>query len=93
MKWVAVVRSVTGRARHHVGPVTRPDGGLTGKPPPSAARVEIEPDQTGTGNFFLIRFDENGEFAGDTWHRTLDEAKGQARFEFDLDDDDWTIME
>lgn len=32
--------------------------------------------------FLLYRYTQDGQFAGDTWHMTLDEAKDQADFEF-----------
>jgi hypothetical protein len=89
MKWYATVRSATGQVRHYVGPVARHDGTLGGALMPSAVRVEIEEDQTGTGNFFLLRYGPKDEFAGDTWHQTLDEAKGQAEFEFGILASDW----
>ena len=53
---------------------------------PTAIRVEIE--QEGDG-FFLFRYDSNGQFAGDTWHQSVDEAKSQAKFEYVLADSGW----
>lgn len=46
----------------------------------------IEERQDG---YFLIRCSGLGEFAGDTWHATFDEATDQAQFEFDTRQDDW----
>jgi hypothetical protein len=46
---------------------------------PKAAKLTIEESQSGV---FLYRFSEIGEFAGDTWHATVEEAKEQATFEF-----------
>jgi hypothetical protein len=37
-------------------------------------------DETLEG-WFLVGYSEVGEFAGDTWHQSADEAKSQARFE------------
>jgi hypothetical protein len=31
---------------------------------------------------FLLRFTPSGNVVGDTWHRTVEEAKEQASFEF-----------
>lgn len=42
-----------------------------------ALLIEIEPD-----GVFLFRLSANGEFAGDTWHQSIEEAKTQAEFEF-----------
>lgn len=35
-----------------------------------------------THGIALERYTSTGQFAGDTWHRTLDEAHSQADFEF-----------
>jgi hypothetical protein len=40
----------------------------------------IRPGQE--AGYLLYRYTREGEFAGDTWHLTLDEAKEQAEFEF-----------
>jgi hypothetical protein len=45
-----------------------------------AAVVVIEDDQDGV---FLYRYDAQANCVGDTWHQNLDEAKGQAQFEFE----------
>ena len=31
----------------------------------------------------LFRYTSSGEFAGDTWHESLDQAKDQAEFEYE----------
>jgi hypothetical protein len=46
---------------------------------PPAALIILEPNPGGAS---LIRYSEGGAFAGDTWHRTPDEAKEQVQFEF-----------
>lgn len=46
---------------------------------PATAMVIL--DQTDEG-FFLVRYSANGEFAGDTWHESVEDAKEQAEFEF-----------
>jgi len=56
---------------------------------PRAEFITIEPDPSG---FFLIRYLRNGDFAGDTWHQTLEEAKHQAEFEFGTSDADWVTV-
>ena len=65
-----------GVERHPAGPTAR-------IPPqmPWPRVVVIEFDRDSPGGFFLNRWAEDGTFAGDTWHRTLDEAKEQAVFE------------
>jgi len=49
--------------------------------------LEIEEDD---GAYFLYRLDAKGACIGDTWHQTIEEAKAQAKFEFDIEDADWT---
>jgi hypothetical protein len=34
------------------------------------------------GGVYLFRYAADGEFAGDTWHETLEDAKHQAIFEY-----------
>ena len=71
----ADVRQVTGLATHSAG--------ATRLVP--AVKVElVEAD----GGFLLIRFSREG-FAGDTWHATVAEGKGQAEFEFTVGTEDW----
>ena len=74
MKLVATVQRDVGATSHTV----------CGAELPRARRVEIEGR---AGEYFLIRYGERNEFAGDTWHQTIEEAKGQAKFEFGIEDD------
>ncbi len=53
---------------------------------PPAATVEIEHSSSG---WLLLRYDDHGDCVGDTWHSTVEEAKRQAQFEFDIQIDDW----
>lgn len=57
---------------------------------PPAVRLEIE---EADGSFFLIRYAIDGEFAGDSWHQTPEDAKNQAFREFEVDLKDWTACE
>jgi hypothetical protein len=45
------------------------------------------------GGFFLLRMDEGGNCIADTWHISLDDAKGQAMFEFSVSELDWKKCE
>ena len=45
---------------------------------PSLLVIEQKPD-----GVFLFRFTADRRCAGDTWHKTIDEAKQQASFEFE----------
>ena len=40
-------------------------------------------------DIFLFRFTEEGDYAGDTWHQSVEEAKKQAEFEYNVSVDDW----
>jgi hypothetical protein len=42
-----------------------------------ALLIEVEAD-----GVFLFRLSADGQFAGDTWHESVEEAKEQAKFEF-----------
>ena len=48
---------------------------------PPADFVITEPVR---GGFLLIRYTDNGTFAGDTWHASEEEARAQATFEYIL---------
>jgi hypothetical protein len=39
--------------------------------------------------FYLLHFNEEGQSFADTWHESLAEAKGQAKFEFGISESDW----
>jgi hypothetical protein len=75
-----VATSLPQRRIHHSG--FPPQLGGAGSPRrtlPAARFLTIELTAEG---FFLFRFAEDGAFAGDTWHRSLDEAKDQANYEY-----------
>jgi hypothetical protein len=52
---------------------------------PRVLVLESRPD-----GFFLDRFDESGDEAGDTWHESIDDAKAQARAEYGENLGSWT---
>jgi hypothetical protein len=67
------------RVRHFVGFPPELSGGSPGQPMPAARVLVIRDD---SGSKMLFRYDEQGTFAGDTWHRNLDDAKHQVEFEY-----------
>jgi hypothetical protein len=75
------VVSAPGKTTHSVA--LRPERQIELKPAASVVVVRSH------GAIYLFRYDENGTFAGDTWHESIDDAKDQARFEFDLDESAW----
>ncbi|MFC1783582.1 hypothetical protein ACFL02_08355 [Planctomycetota bacterium] len=44
-------------------------------------------------SFFAIRYTDDGDFCGDSWHQNLQQAKQQAKFEFELTEDEWETIE
>jgi hypothetical protein len=42
--------------------------------------------------YYLIRHTESGEFAGDTWHETREDALHQAEFEYGGRIASWTTL-
>ncbi len=42
--------------------------------------------------FYLFRITKNLEYAGDTWHESLQEAKHQAEYEYNVLDTDWKTI-
>jgi hypothetical protein len=81
-RWARFLPHVTfGRTLHTAGDGPQSEVRL---PPPRILLIEETPD-----GYFLIRYTEAGEFAGDTWHATFDEAADQAEFEFDAGRSDW----
>jgi hypothetical protein len=83
MRLKAKVKKITGASQHS----TSSDSGLV--PTPDPAWLEISSDESGT---FLIHFNADGQSIADTWHLTVDEAKSQAEFEFEIQDSDWTVI-
>ena len=73
----ARVRTVTGSTKHFVFPNKR-------IPPPDAIEI-VE----GDGGWYLFHLNAQGTVIADTHHRSLEEAKRQAAFEFALSEQDW----
>ena len=88
MKLKAKVLKVLGNTRHAQGHIDGDhvvdDGAL-----PTPAWVQIEPDGDA---YLLLYLDANGDSITDTWHQTLDDAKGQAEFEFGTTEKDWKTV-
>ena len=43
--------------------------------------------------YYILYYDKNGKFLTDSFCRTLEDAKKEARLEFNLSDDDWEVIE
>jgi hypothetical protein len=57
---------------------------------PFATSLVIEPGENGV---LLLRYNAAGEFCGDTWHLTVEEAKAQAKFEFEVESTVWQTQD
>lgn len=81
-KLVASVRVNTGKTRHYVA-------GESGIQEISTAiSVRIESCDSA---FYLFRLDAEGHIVADTWHQTIQEAKAQAAFEYEIQEGDWSV--
>jgi hypothetical protein len=84
----ATVRRAKGRTINAIGTI------LDGEPTPVARIptpewVEISAEE---GGFYLFHFDHEGKCIADTWHPSLDNAKAQAMFELNIQENEWTVV-
>ena len=86
MKLVALVRRVTVSGINKIGTIL-PSGEMITQDMPDAIRVEIEIGEDGTCMFY--RYGEGDAFCGDSWFETLEDAKRQGAFEFEIAEKDW----
>jgi hypothetical protein len=81
-RWVhRFAHDTVGRTRHTAG--TAP---LEGRRLPPARILIVEENADGV---YVTRYASSGEFAGDTWHATSEDAFHQAQFEYGVVHDDW----
>jgi hypothetical protein len=81
----ARVRTATGGTRHALG--TLVDGmAVEAQQLPTPAFAEIIEKEEG---FYLLYLDSEGACLTDTWHVTLEAAKRQAEFEFQIPPMEW----
>jgi hypothetical protein len=45
-----------------------------------------------TDGVFLVRRSETGEFCGDTWHTSIEDAKHQVEYEFETAGQEWVAV-
>jgi hypothetical protein len=88
MRFRATVVKIVGSTRHSEPSEVRGTSNFVTTPDPVA--VEIVEDEEG---FLLQRLNDREECLADTWHETLDAAKAQAKFEFELSNDQWRRVE
>ena len=80
----ATVRQTTGMTKPLIGDIE--SNALNVRALPDPAYIEIVEQD---GEFFLLRFDNDGRCIADTWHESMGDAKTQANFEYGVVDDDW----
>jgi len=68
------------RVKHYLGPPPELSGGHDARVPMASAAYLVI-DETGDG-VFLHRFSKENVEVGDTWHKTVEDAKEQAHFEY-----------
>jgi hypothetical protein len=90
MKLRARVKRTTGNTRHYIGTFVEGELMPVADFPPTAY-VEIH--EGGDGGYMLFHYDNEGQEGADTWHPTLDEAKEQAKFEYEIEEADWKVVE
>lgn len=75
------------KVRHYAGFPPSVTGGSDKRQELTAAEfLVIDENQDG---IFLYRYGKGGDFAGDTWHRNVDDAKHQASYEYGERVKDW----
>jgi hypothetical protein len=85
-RWGNLLRhEIQGRTAHWVGVPTSISGRQQERLPNSKALV-IEERPEGV---FLFRYSAANDFAGDTWHRDIEEARSQASVEFGDELGEW----
>lgn len=88
MRIKAYVNASTGKTEHYNGSaISENNDGFERVPRPKWVEISEEPE-----GFYLYHFNQAGECIADTWHETLEEAKEQAKFEFEIKDNDWTTV-
>ena len=90
MKYLARVRQVLQPGIHTIGTI-RADQVETVAVMPSPTRVEIELEGTPADPCMMFRFNDAGDFCGDTWHDDLQHAFAQAAFEYGLAPEEFSL--
>lgn len=72
-----LIPGAPGRTKHSIGLPVELGGDPVRMADPAFVAVASRPD-----GFFLERYTDTAEFAGDTWHQTQADAVGQAEWEY-----------
>ena len=85
MRFRANVRAASGKTKHFQGELVAGDPGKTAELPLPHFVEIVEED----GGFYLYRYDSTSRCIADTWHTSMEEAKEQAKFEYEILESDW----
>ena len=85
------MRRVTGGTRNFLGSLDEEGGLVRGPELPPAESVELIDDPS-SGGFLLLLWDKDAQFAGESWHQTVEEAMRQAECEFEIPKDGWQAV-
>lgn len=85
----ARVKRATGATAHYFGGIGR---GGEFEVHSASLPTSVEIQQTESG-WLLLRIDASGDPITDTWHASLQEAKEQARFEYEIEEGDWEAVD
>ncbi len=80
----------TGKTRHTQGAWSDDEGLVRGAELPAPHELmiaQLPPDR----GYYLLYLDENGNEITDTYHDSLEKALAQAKWEFDIDPDEWQV--
>ena len=79
----------TGKTRHTEGCLTS-DGLVPGPELPAPSQLviaQLRPDE----GYYLLHLDNQGNEITDTYHGNLEDALGQAKWEFEIEVDEWEL--
>lgn len=82
-KFAILKDGIESKTKHYMGLPPEVTNNINKAKILKVAKVLVVFDTVVNG-YELYRYDKNGEFAGDTWHETEDDATEQAKFEFNL---------
>ena len=81
----AQIENITRNTKHYIGTISEDQVKLHSQIP-DPAYVEIV---SGDNGFYMFRYDVSGVCLSDSWFETLEQAKDQAAFEYDIKPDSW----
>ena len=68
-------------------------GADEGTPGSFELEFEFQVTDDGAGSYLLVYASQDGRFAADTWHETLEEAIAAAQEQFGIEPKEWSKMD